>query len=244
MRIPRIHTDQPLKPGAELSLSEQAATHVARVLRLRPGAQVTLFNGDGGEFDATVELVSKKDVRVRVGEARDRDVESPLDLTLVQCISKGDRMDLTVQKAVELGVTKLIPVVSERTVVQLKGDREQRRMEHWRSIIRHACEQCGRNILPPMPDPVDLQDWLDRPPQGTGVVLDPTAGQGLGRLTPTDGKLVLLIGPEGGLAPRELEQVRAAGYQGVTMGPRIMRTETAALAALAVIQSLWGDLRH
>lgn len=243
MRIPRIFTDQSLNTGAELRLGEQTAQHVGRVLRLRPGAPIILFNGQGNEFDATLELVSKRETRVRVGPGRAPVTESPLDLTLVQCISKGDRMDLTVQKAVELGVTNIVPVVSERTVVQLKGEREQRRLEHWRSIIRHACEQCGRNTLPPMPDPVSLEDWLAQPLAGIGVVLDPAAGHGLGGLAAEDRPVTLLIGPEGGLSPRELDQARAAGYQGVRMGPRIMRTETAGLAAIGILQALWGDMR-
>jgi 16S rRNA (uracil1498-N3)-methyltransferase len=172
-----------------------------------------------------------------------RETESPLKVLLAQGIAKGERMDYTLQKAVELGVNGILPVLTERSVVNLKGERLARRLQHWRGIVAGACEQSGRNCLPTVLEPIQLHAWLDScPRQNFGLVLDPSAEQGLGTLMRPVGVVTLLIGPEGGLSPEEIAMSAAAGFTGIGLGPRIMRTETASVAALAALQVLWGDL--
>jgi 16S rRNA (uracil1498-N3)-methyltransferase len=242
MRIPRIYCPQPLVPGEHTELGEEAANHVARVLRLREGAPLILFNGQGGEFEASITAVGRREVRVEVGAHHSRECESPLQVTLVQAVSRGERMDYTIQKAVELGVTRIVPVRSARSVVNLDDSRRGRRLEHWRKVIAGACEQCGRNRLPELQDVQSLADWLARPNEGVALVLDHRAERKLGDIDPPR-DVTLLIGPEGGLAPDEITAARAAGYQGLCLGPRVLRTETAAVTALSVLQARWGDLR-
>lgn len=241
MRIPRIYCPQPLRTGEPATLADEAANHVARVLRLREGAPLILFNGDGGEFRASVAAVARREVRVHVESSHPRECESPLPVTLVQAISRGERMDYTIQKAVELGVTRIVPVLSTRSVVNLDEERRGRRLEHWRKIIAGACEQCGRNRLPELLEVHALAAWLGQPQAGLALVLDHRAERGLGDFVPPSA-VTLLIGPEGGLAPEEVAAARNAGYDGLRLGPRILRTETAAVTALSVLQARWGDL--
>jgi len=242
-RLQRIYTNQPLSEGAVIDLEENAAHHVARVLRLRAGERLCLFNGRGGEFDALVDAVTRRSVRVRVERFRPRDRESPLRLELAQGISRGKRMDFAVQKAVELGAARIVPVLVERGVVHLEGERAGAREEHWRAVAVRACEQCGRTRVPEIAPLTPLARWLaEASGAGLGLVLDPEAGRGLDGLEYRGATVSLLVGPEGGLTPQEIRQAGAAGLVAVSLGPRILRTETAAVAGLTAIQLRWGDL--
>jgi len=241
MRVPRIFQHQQLRAGSRLALDENAARHVARVLRLGIGAELRLFNGRGGEYPAIIDEIGKREVLVTLGEHRLIEVESPLSVTLAQGVSKGERMDFTIQKAVELGVQRIVPLDTQRSVVNLKGERRERKLDHWRGVVISACEQCGRNTLPELMPMQSLDSWLATPLQGTGLLLDPHVKNSIHTLSKTD-TLTLLIGPEGGLSEHERESAYAAGYTGLRLGPRILRTETAALTALAALQSHWGDL--
>jgi 16S rRNA (uracil1498-N3)-methyltransferase len=237
MRVPRIFVPIPLSTDALVTLDGTAANHVTRVLRLKPGAELVLFNGEGGEYPAVLEAAAT----ARLGAWRATECESPLTITLVQGISRAERMDYTIQKAVELGVTRIVPVFAGRSVVELRGERLQRRMQHWQGVIIGACEQCGRNRVPALDTAMDLSDWL-RTPESSSMLLvlnhrATTAPNSLQRPT----ALTLLIGPEGGLDDSELAQAECAGFIGMRLGPRVLRTETAGVAALAALQTLWGD---
>ena len=244
MRIPRIHTEQPLAVGAELELGREAGRHLLQVLRLRDGQPLILFNGDGRDYAAEL-LVAGKSARARIGAARDNPSESPCRIELVQAVSKGERMDYTLQKSVELGVAAIRPVFSQRSVVRLDGARLERRMQHWRGVIASACEQCGRSRLPPLLPALELPAWLadeGRERGGCELLLAPDAAASLGQLDTSGSDCTLLIGPEGGLSEAEIAAALAAGFRAVRLGPRVLRTETAALAALAVLQARCGDL--
>lgn len=241
MRIPRIFHPEPLLENSRITLAQGAARHVATVLRLGPGAPITLFDGRGGTYPANLLQVGKREVTAEVGQHRGDESESPLEITLAQGISKGERMDFTIQKAVELGVKKIVPLSTERSVVNLKGERKEKKQAHWQGVIISACEQCGRNTLPELLPMQSLSAWLNHTPAGEGLLLDHRGEKTITSLAgPT--KLTLLIGPEGGLSEQERESAYKAGYQGIRLGPRILRTETAALAAMAALQSHWGDL--
>lgn len=241
MRIPRIYIATPLQSHQEVHLDQQASEHVLKVLRLRKGATLILFDGRGAQYQGVLEQTAKHDAVVTVREAEQASAESHLHLTLAQSVSKGDRMDYTIQKAVELGVSRIIPLLTERTVVHLSGERLQRRLQHWQSIIIHACQQCGRNILPGLESVTPLQEFLHRG-DGVRLVLNHRASESLKDVHPDGQSVTLLIGPEGGLSEAEVEQAQDSGFTGIRMGPRIMRTETAAVAAISAIQTLWGDM--
>ncbi len=242
MRIPRFYLPAPLTVGATVTLDDKAFNHAVRVLRLKPGAALALFNGAGGAFAATLTDVNKRSAQARVTEALPGDVESPLRVLLAQGVSRGDKMDYTVQKAVELGVAAIQPLLTERGGVDLSGDRLTRKVQHWRGILIGACEQCGRNHLPELREPLPLAAWLNQPVEpGWCLLLDPQAERGLRGLERPEGAVTLLIGSEGGLSSAEIAQARAAGFVGVRLGPRILRTETAGVAVLAAVQALWGD---
>ena len=246
MQVPRLHVDLPLAAGGRITLPDTAGHHVARVLRLAAGDALTVFDGRGGEYRATLVRVSRAAVEVDVGAHDPVERESALDVELGQGICKGDRMDLVVQKATELGVGAIRPIYCERTVVKLDPARAERRMAHWRAIAVHAAQQSGRTRVPEVAGIEDLGAWLARRAgAGPAFVLSPRAGASLADLAPpVSGELVrLLVGPEGGLAPREVERAEAAGFAGLRLGPRVLRTETAALVALAALQARWGDLR-
>ena len=238
----RIHIAQPLSEGLEISLPESAFRHLVQVLRMQAGDTFVAFNGEGGEFTATLGEVGKKRANARLGAPTPTERESPLDLTLAQCVSKGDRMDYTIQKAVELGVTRMQPLLSVRSVVRVDAERWDKKLEHWRGVIISACEQSGRTRVPELLPLLTLTGWLDNAGvRGTGLTLDPESRRGLRALPQPDGAITLLVGPEGGLSPEELDAARRAGLTGVHMGPRVLRTETAGVAALAALQALWGD---
>lgn len=242
MRITRIHVTGPLHAGARIQLPPEAAHHAVVVLRLRPGALLELFDGTGGSHRGRITAMGKRTAEVQLESFDDGGREAPLPVTLVQAVSRGQHMDYTLQKAVELGVADIVPVLAARSNVRLDEARAERRLEHWRRIVIGACEQCGRNSVPGVTPPQTLESWLQEPPVGTCLVLDPDAEQGLAAVT-RPAALTLLSGPEGGLAPEELHMAQDRGWRRVRLGPRILRTETAAVAALAACQALWGDLR-
>ena len=241
----RLHVDLPLSAEKRIRLPEAASRHLTRVLRLGSGDAVTVFDGCGGEYDATVARVAAGTVEVDLGVHRAVDRESALVVELGQGICKGDRMDLVVQKATELGVSAIRPLLCRRTVVKLDAARAERRIAHWRAIAVHAAQQSGRTRVPEVGGVDALDSWLSRPAAGPALVLSPHATDSVADLPrPGPGSTVrLLVGPEGGLEPREVERARAAGFMGLRLGPRVLRTETAALVALSVLQSRWGDLQ-
>ena len=242
MRVSRLFIDTPLKTGAQVSLDADLLNYVSRVLRLKVGTELTIFNGEGGEYSATITELHKKAGTIKVGTFSDTDLESPLNITLAQGISRGERMDYTLQKAVELGVTHIVPLFTERCVVNLKGERLESRLHHWQGIVRSACEQCGRNTLPDVQSALSLNEWLKTGDAEHRLMLHAQSDKTFKNFGYQQGKISLLIGPEGGLADDERVKALSYGYQGVRMGPRILRTETAGLAALASLQSLYGDL--
>jgi len=244
MRIPRIHLPRALAPGTRLALNETASGHVLRVLRLKPGAPLVIFNGEGGEFQATLTAVENRAAVVTLGRFLDPCRESPLSITLAQGISRGERMDYTLQKTVELGVARIVPLETAFSQVRLDGARLERRRQHWEGVIAGAVEQCGRTRLPELAPVAALTQWLTAGPgDGLCLVLDPAGDISLTQLTaPSDGRISLLAGPEGGLSDQEIAQARHMGYRSLRLGPRILRTETAGIAALAALQTLWGDL--
>ncbi len=244
MRIPRIFVDANLASGKHVPLDSRAANHVTKVLRLRSGAALMVFDGSGAEFEAVLETFRHEKTTVHIGEVTATDKESPLQITLCQGISRGERMDYTLQKAVELGVANIVPLWTERTQVRLNDKRLDRRMDHWRGVIISACEQCGRTRIPGLSTPTELKPWLtETDVQGLRLVLDPNATLTLTGFEIPEYCVALLTGPEGGLSDTEREFARQHKFIPVRFGPRILRTETAALAAISSLQALWGDFR-
>lgn len=243
MNLPRFYCREALAPGAHVELPEPVARHAVRVLRLPPGAPMVLFDGRGGEYPAHIERIERDRVFAELAAWREVERESPLAVTLVQALQAGEKMDFTIQKAVELGVRDIVPVESRRSVMRLAGDRAAKRVAHWQGVAASACEQCGRNQVPLVAPLEKLESWLARPTHGAlRLMLAPDGEQALVDLPPAT-EIQLLIGAEGGLDPQEVLAAKQAGFQSVRMGPRILRTETAGLAALAVIQALWGDFK-
>ncbi|MCF6202529.1 MAG: 16S rRNA (uracil(1498)-N(3))-methyltransferase [Methylococcaceae bacterium] len=240
MRISRLYTADRLVSGQKIDLQDNNAHYVRTVLRLKKNQTITLFNGLGGEFLCRLEEVSRKRVVVNIAESIDRSVESPLKITLGLGISRGDRMDWAVQKAVELGVNKISPLLTERCVVKFKGDKKLQRLQHWKNIVQHATEQSNRTFLPELNEIDEIQDWVDQQ-NGLKIFLDPYAKQSLKDLKPDNFHVTLMTGPEGGFSNQERELAREAGFIPIRLGKRILRTETASLAALSAVQMLWGD---
>ncbi|HMM55014.1 MAG TPA: 16S rRNA (uracil(1498)-N(3))-methyltransferase [Candidatus Desulfobacillus sp.] len=240
---PRFFCPQPLAAGALVELPAAAAHHALRVLRLGPGDAVVLFNGEGGEYPGRL-ATAGRGLAVQLGERADIERESPLELVLAQALPSGERMDFVVQKAAELGVARIQPLATRRSVPRLAGERARRRLEHWRQVAAAACEQCGRNRLPEIAPLLDLRQWLAGLPQENGLcrlLLVPGGGLRSRRLAAAPGFL-LLVGPEGGLDAEEIALARAAGFDEFVLGPRVLRTETAGPAALAALGALHGDL--
>jgi len=242
MTTPRFyHPTLPLH-GRRADLPPDAAHHAAKVLRLQGGDPIVLFDGTGGEYPAIITRITKQGVTAEIGSRQERGCESPLDVTLAQAISSGDKMDYTLQKAVELGITHIQPIASERSVVKLSGERAEKRVLHWQQVVISACEQCGRNHVPQVAPIITLTDWLGTlATEGIRLTLAPDAPVSLSQLPPPAAPITLLIGPEGGLSPSEIKAAASCGFIPVRLGPRVLRTETAALAVLAAIQILWGD---
>ena len=255
MRIPRIYQDSLLSVGGSVELDAQATVHVSKVLRLRVDDEVIVFNGQGGEYHGRITTQVKRSATITLESFDDRSVESPLSIILAQGVSRGERMDYTVQKAVELGVSQITPLMTKRTSVKLDGDRKQRRQLHWQAIVQGACEQSGRNAVNEIQNyGAWLGDLAQASPAACKLVLAHRAEQGIvdAVLELRDespdasggdtGEIVLLIGPEGGLSDEEIQLAQHHGFTSVRLGPRVMRTETAALVAISVLQSQWGDL--
>lgn len=244
MRIPRLYTEQAIIIGSPLSLDKNAANYLTRVLRLSHNSTVHLFNGQpfdhrSGYFESVL-VIEGKNAALNVISFIADDTESPLPITLMQGVSKGDHMDLTIQKAVELGVSDIIPLICERTVVNLKADRLDKKMRHWQGIITSASEQCGRNTLLKLHPPVRFNN-IQLDTNVTGYILQPTSPNQLITDTRPDA-IALMIGPEGGFSDDEIQNAIDKGFRDVRFGPRILRTETAAIAAISIMQSHWGDL--
>jgi 16S rRNA (uracil1498-N3)-methyltransferase len=241
-RLPRIYFPGEIAAHGLCDLPPEQSHHVAHVLRLTAGDAVVAFDGRGNEYDAVIERLSKSSVTLSMGDAKAVDRESSLQVTLVQGISSGERMDYTVQKAVELGVYAIQPVMTERSVVRLDSERAAKRVAHWRSIAIAACEQCGRNRVPEIHPVASFAAWLGTPKaDAIRLTLAPDASLRLVEMGRVAQPIILLVGPEGGLAPRERADAVVAGFVAARLGPRVLRTETAALAALAALQTLWGD---
>lgn len=243
MSISRIYQAVPLSSGQMLRLDEKASHHLARVLRARVGDGVTLFNGMGGEYAAEIKHIDKKGVDVLVQAFVEREVESPIELYLAQGIARGEKMDFIVQKAVELGVTKIFPLSTERSNVRLDKDREEKRLQHWQAVAISACEQSGRNRIPAVMPPMSLPDYLGQIQVSQGFVLSPHVNTPLSiSSVPVGQSVAVLIGPEGGLSDAEVVMAQELGYQALQLGSRVLRTETATIAALAILQARFGDM--
>jgi 16S rRNA (uracil1498-N3)-methyltransferase len=238
--IPRIY--QPFSfTDKEFNLDERAAHYLINVLRLTAGESITLFNGFGGEYEALIIHIAKKNIRVRIVNFLEREVESHLNITLAQSMAKGEKMDVIIQKAVELGVKKIVPLFTERCTVKLQNEKSEKRLLHWRSIIVSACEQSGRNVLPEISPILTLKNWLPTIKADQCFVLTPHESQKISLLN-SHQNIVLLIGPEGGLTENEIKLAKTHHFIPLNLGPRILRTETASLAALAILQYQLGDL--
>ena len=241
MRISRIHVTSPLVLHEKFRLVEEAAHYVRSVLRLKIGAQIYLFNDDGVECKGELIEVSRKAVVAKINEAIQRNTESRLWVNYGLAISRSDHMDFAIQKAVELGVSEITPLLTARSVVRLKPENRDKKSAHWQRIAQHAAEQSGRQFVPKIHQPVELGVWVNRL-EGFKILLDPTAKQALGSLSPGAQKIVVMSGPEGGFTQDEIDSALAMGFVAVRLGPRVLRTETAALAVLTSVQLLWGDL--
>lgn len=238
----RFFSPAKLTIGAIVNLPEGAAHHAAKVLRMKAGDALTLFNGDGIDYGAEILRINKDEVVAKISAAAMIECESPLRVTLAQSISSGERMEFTLQKAVELGVAAIQPIATERSVVKLAGERAEKRREHWQNVVISSCEQCGRAVVPPVSPILGLADWLGlRKEFALKLLLSPKAEHTLHDLGKPPGSICLLIGCEGGLSPREQQAATSCGFVPVRLGGRVLRTETAAMAALAAMQALWGD---
>jgi 16S rRNA (uracil1498-N3)-methyltransferase len=242
MPLPRIHCDQRLGPGAQFALAPEAAQHVGRALRLKAGDALTVFDGHGGEYEAAIQRIDKDRVDVKVGAFRDVETEPRLRIGLIQGLPEADKMDWIIQKSVELGVAWIQPIVCDRSVVRLSGERAARREAHWRRVAVAACEQSGRNRIPEVRPTLGFQSWIAVPAVAPRWLLTPS-GEPVSAKPPVNRDLELVIGPEGGLSEREHELALGQGCEPVALGPRTLRAETAPLVALAAIHALWGDFR-
>ena len=241
MRISRIYIDQPLQVGAKIPLSPDAARHLVTVLRARVGAPLILFNGQGGEYRATLTEVGSKKATATIESFADIDRCSPLGIHLGIGLSRGDRFDLVIQKATELGVAEITPLYTERTEVKLKGDRTDKKLRHWQQIVISACEQCQLNRIPIVHTPTTLSEWLASTRAQQKFVLHHRSKRNLRDYVDTPQSVALAIGPEGGLSEHEIAICREKGFESLTLGPRVLRTETAPLAAISLLQFVWGD---
>ena len=244
MRIPRVHVDQPLGPGHEVLLPEQSGEHIARVLRLERGHPLILFNGDGCEYKATLASLAKRAVTAEVTAVQAVERESPLHLTLAQGIARGEKMDWILQKATELGVARIVPLVTERTEVKLDEERAERRLLHWTQVIAGACEQSGRTRLPQLEAPQRLDRWLSALGSDAALrlALIPGGDVGARELPAMVHGALLCVGPEGGFSDKDIAMLQQSQFRALRLGPRILRTETAGIAALAALQALQGDM--
>jgi 16S rRNA (uracil1498-N3)-methyltransferase len=237
----RIYQATPLAINTSITLDEKASHHLSRVLRANVGDVLTLFNGEGGEFEAVITQITKKNVLVDIKQFHAREVESPLQIHLAQGIARGEKMDFIVQKAVELGVTHIIPLITERCNVRLDNEREEKRLQHWQSVATSACEQSGRNRIPHISAPQLLPNWLTQVKTDYRFVLTPHVQTKLTKENTSPSAITLLIGPEGGLSEQEIQLATTHHFTALNLGPRVLRTETATVAAVTVLQFAFGD---
>lgn len=239
--MPRFYVDFALSPDSVVELPDNVVRHL-NVLRVKNTEEIVLFNGNGKSYPALPEVLEKRRASVRILREEAADNESPLNITLVQAVSAAERMDFTLQKSVELGVAEIRPVISERCVVRLSGERAEKRVARWQEIVVSACEQSGRNIVPKVLPLTTYAQALQQLPQETAkLLMSLNRAQKLSDVRPQSGKVVFMVGPEGGWTEKEEQQAFDAGFQSVTLGKRVLRTETASLAAIAAMQTLWGD---
>ncbi|HHK5605512.1 TPA: 16S rRNA (uracil(1498)-N(3))-methyltransferase [Neisseria polysaccharea] len=239
--MPRFYLPENLSVGQTVALPDNIVRHL-NVLRVRPNENITLFDGKGKAHAARLSFLEKRRAEAEILHEDTTDNESPLNITLIQSISSGDRMDFTLQKSVELGVTAIQPVISERCIVRLDGERAAKRLARWQEIVISACEQSGRNTVPPVLPIIGYREALDKmPSESTKLIMSINRARKLGDIRQPSGAIAFMVGPEGGWTEQEEQQAFDAGFQAVTLGKRILRTETAALAALAAMQTLWGD---
>ena len=241
MHIPRIYHNGPITSGQTLQLAPAASHHLTTVLRLKPDAQVIVFNGQEGEYDSTIQKIHKLSVSLEIKQFHARQTQSPLNLHLAQAIGKPSKMDFVIQKATELGVTTITPVIGAHSSIKLTHQQLNKKQQHWLDIVINACEQCGRTILPSLQPSVPLTTWLTQVNATTKLILTPDSDNKLRKL-PQQQHVALLIGPEGGFSEAELQLAALHQFQPISLGPRILRTETAAIATLAILQALSGDL--
>lgn len=243
MSISRIYQPVSLNSNQELRLDEAASHHLARVLRAAIGDRITVFNGQGGEYEGEITQIDKRQVTVQILQFSPREAESPLNLCLAQGIARGEKMDYIIQKAVELGVNEIMPLMTERSTIKLDPERSKKRLEHWQSIVISAAQQCGRNRIPLIRPPIPFSQGLACTQTDIGLILSPLSSQKLDRtLFSSTQRIILLIGPEGGFSEAEMRQALAAQCLPLNLGPRILRTETASVAAISLLQSLFGDM--
>ncbi|OOE82264.1 16S rRNA (uracil(1498)-N(3))-methyltransferase [Salinivibrio siamensis] len=242
MRIPRIYHPTPLPSQGDVTLSGEAANHLGRVLRMQPEQPILLFDGSGAQFPAMLTEVSKKQVVATITACESHSVESPLDFELGQVISRGEKMEFTIQKSVELGVNTITPLLSARCGVKLNAERLEKKRQQWQKIAIGACEQSGRNVVPTINPVINLDTWCQQAFDGLKLNLHPRAPYSINTLPDAPYKLRLLIGPEGGLSDDEIAMTREHGFEEILLGPRVLRTETAALTAITALQVRFGDL--
>ena len=242
MREPRIYVDLTLEPDLQLSLPLSATHQLSKVLRKRIGQRISLFNGLGGSYLAEIVSIGKRQVEVRLLAFREERRESRLHLTLAQSVSRSQHMDYTLQKAVELGVSRIVPLISEFGNVHLEDQGAEKKLLHWKKIVISACEQCGRNFIPELLSPIPLAQWLEADSNKVKLLLHPDASRGLSSIEIFDESLSIMSGAEGGFSEIDVESALASDYVAIELGPRVLRTETAAIAAISICQSRWGDM--
>lgn len=243
MRKTRVYVETNLTAGVSVTIGDDSFHHLSHVLKHREGDTIYAFDGNGGYFESTIISKSKRSITLQPEIFVKDNRESGLRLTLAQGVSRGQKMDFTIQKAVELGVYIFVPIMTDRSNVRLDSERSDKRLNHWQKIIISACEQCGRNVLPTILEPVKLEEWVSVDTNSMRLVLEPESGSSFSDLKHEDADISLICGPEGGLSDNELDICTKSGYLAVSLGPRILRTETAAISALAILQSRWGDIR-
>ncbi|HIF17784.1 MAG: 16S rRNA (uracil(1498)-N(3))-methyltransferase [Cycloclasticus sp.] len=242
MRISRLFVDQQLAEGKPITLEPDAAHYLRNVLRLKKGFQLTVFNGQGGEYSATASEIHRKAVVLDINTWRDINLESPLAIELGLSVSRGERMDVAIQKATELGVATITPVITQHCVVKLTDERRLQRHQHWQNIVYRACEQCGRNAPPLLNVTQDFSDWLGSDLSSNRIIFEPGKTETLKSYQQPETAVTVFIGPEGGFSEEEVVVAEKAGFTALGFGPRVVRNETAAIASIAAMQVLWGDM--
>lgn len=242
MQIPRLFIDMPLSSGETVLLPRDKAHYISNVLRMRAGDSIKVFNNLGYEYESSIIDITKKTAQIKLSKSIQIENESPLKITLCLAIARGQHMDFSIQKAVELGVSNIVPVISEFSNVKLEDSRVQNKLTHWQNIIISASEQCGRNTLTRLQKPLDFSKWLELDTSMKRLILHPASQQSLSGIDMQDNELSLIIGPEGGFSEHEVKLSEEKGCISISMGPRILRTETAVVAAVSNAQQLWGDL--